>query len=488
MLLAVLGGIAGLLLAYWMAPILAALNPIRDIAFGTFFHHFEIDRRVLGFALVVSLLTGVIFGLLPAIKGSTEGDLIARIKQGEQRTGGAASGRRWLNGLIVTEIAIAMTLLICGGLILQSFNRLQHVELGFNPDNLLTMKMVLPAAKYSEHRQRIAFVDRLLDRVRRLPGVISAGVTTNIPLEREITYDARFEVERRPPAYPGEIPITSHRLVSPGYLRALGVTLIKGRLLEERDRAGTLPVVIVSQELARQAWPNDDAIGKHVRSIRAGRTSQWMTVVGVVRDVKEDLFNYRINRPVWYLPYAQAENDFPINLVVRASLNPTSLTAAVRDVVRSVDPDQPVSNVMTMRENLGGVLVTERFSAILLGGLAATGLLLASIGLYGVMAYSVSQRTAEIGLRVAVGAEPRHIRGLILEQGMKLTLCGIGIGFLSAWCAARFVAGLLFGLSAADFTTFSGIAFVLAAVGLLACYLPARSAMRMDPLTALRHE
>ncbi len=488
MLLAVLGGVGGLLLAHWIVPVLAAMNPIRGISLANFFHNFRIDGRVLSFALLVTLATGVIFGLIPALKSAGEREVMPRLKEGDQRIGAGAPGRRWLNVLIIAEIAVAMTLLVAGGLMLQSFNRLQHVDLGFRPDHLLTLKMVLPVSKYSEHRQRVAFVDQLLERAKNLPGVISAGTTTNIPLEREIAYDSVFDVEGRPRRNPNDVPITSHRLVSPDYLKTLGVTLIKGRLIDDRDRANRLPVVVISEELARQAWPGEDPLGKRIKRFRGDQNFPWMTVIGVIKDVKEDLFNYRINRSVWYVPYAQSENNFPLNLVLRTSGDPASATAAIREVVHEIDPDQPISNVMTMNENLGGVLVTERFGAILMSLLAASGLLLAALGLYGVMAYWVSQRTAEIGLRVAIGARPMHVLRLILGQGLKLTLLGLAIGLGAVWCLTRLLANLLFGVSATDPATIVSISLLFTGVALLACLLPARRALAVDPIQALRTE
>ena len=487
MLLALLGGAAGLVLAHWIVPLLAAINPIQGISLAGFFHNFRIDSRVLAFALLVTLATGVIFGLLPALKGAGEREVMPSLKQGDQHSA-SAPGHGWLNVLIVSEIAIAMTLLVAGGLIARSFNRLQHVDLGFKSDNLLTVKMILPASKYSEYRQRIAFVDQVLERVKILPGVFSAGTTTNIPLEREIAYDSVFSVEGRPPVNPNDVPITSHRLVSPDYLKTLGVTLIKGRLIDETDRAGKPPVVVISEELAREAWPGEDPLGKRIKRVRPNQDFLWMTVVGVVKDVKEDLFNYRINRPVWYVPYAQLENNFPVNLVVRTSSDPARVTAAVREAIHAVDPDQPVSNVMTMNENLAGVLVTERFSAILMNALGASGLLLAALGLYGVMAYSVSQRTAEIGVRVALGAQRIHVLQLILSQGAKLTLLGVVIGVAAAWALTRLLAGLLFEVNATDPATFLSISLLLVSIALIACFLPARRALSVDPVIALRAE
>ncbi len=487
MLLALLGGAGGLLLAHWIVPLLAAINPIQGISLAGFFHNFRIDGRVLTFALLVTLATGVIFGLVPAVKGGGEHEVMPSLRQGDQRSV-SAPDHRWLNILIVAEIAMAMILLAGGGLIVRSFNRLQHVDLGFRPDHLLTMKMVLPESKYSEHRQRIAFVDQVIERVKNLPGVLAAGTTTNIPLEREIAYDSVFNVQGRPPSNPNDVPITSHRLVSPDYLKTLGVTLIKGRLIDESDRVGKSPVVVISEELARQGWPGEDPLGKRIKRVRGDQNFPWMTVIGVVKDVKEDLFNYRVNRAVWYVPYAQLENNFPVNLVVRTSSDPASVTTAVREAVHAIDPDQPISNVMTMDENLSGVLVTERFSAILMSVLAAAGLLLAALGLYGVMAYSVSQRTAEIGLRVALGAQRADVLQLILGQGVRLTLLGVAIGLIFAWALTRLLVNLLFGVSATDPATFVSISLLLLSIALLACFLPARRALAVDPMVALRYE
>ena len=487
MLLALLGGAGGLLLAHWIVPLLAALNPVQGVSLATFFSNFKIDGRVLIFALCVTLGTGVIFGLVPALKGAGEREVMPSLKQGDQRSS-SVSGHRWLNVLIVAEIAVAMMLLVGGGLIVRSFDRLQHVDLGFRPDHLLTMKMVLSESKYSEHRQRFLFIDQVLERVKNLPGVLSAGTSTNIPLEREIGYDAVFSIEGRPPRNPNDVPITSHRLVSPDYLKTLGVTLIKGRLIDETDQAGQPPVVVISEELARQGWPGEDPLGKRIKRIRPGQDFPWMTVISVVKDVKEDFANYRINRAVWYVPYAQLENNFPVNLVVRTSSDPTGVITAAREAIHAVDPGQPISNVMTMNENLARVLVTERFSAILMGVLAGSGLLLAALGLYGVTAYSVSQRTTEIGVRVALGARRIHVLQLILGQGARLTLLGVAIGVAAAWAITRLLGSLLFEVNATDPATFVSISLLLVSIALLACFFPARRALSVDPMIALRAE
>ena len=492
LLLAALGGGGGVLLAYWMQPLMVRLNPIQAADLGSRLADFRIDARVLSFSLVTTLLTGVICGLAPALKAARPTGLMALLKRREQRAGGASGGRLSLGMIVVGEMAIAATLLFGGGLMMQSFRRLQGIELGFHPENLLMMELPLSPLKYAETGQQVEFMQQIEQRVMALPGVVGAGMTTNVPMQRGVTLDSVFEVEGRPPADPSNVPITAHRLVSPGTLQTLGVSLIRGRMLDESDRAGSLPVAVVSEELVRQSWPGEDPIGKRVRRVRTGEKGPWMTVVGVVANVKEDRYWLRIDRPVWYLPYSQQTFPLPVsiplNLLVRVSGDPSLVAKAVREAVRAADPAQPVAGAMPMEEYLSDVLVAERFSAVVMGALAALGLLLAALGLYGVMAYTVSLRTGEIGLRMALGARPRDVLGLVLGRGVKLALGGLTLGLCAAWALSRLVASTLYQVNATDPATFLAVALVLGVVALLACYLPARRAAKVDPMIALRCE
>ncbi|HYL92656.1 MAG TPA: ABC transporter permease [Alphaproteobacteria bacterium] len=488
LVLAALGGAVGLFFSYIVLPAISALNPIQSSSFAGVLHEFTLDGRALGFLVLVSILTGVLSSLLPAIKAAGSRSLTPLIHEGAQRSGRGVAGRRWLAALVVLEVAIAVTLLSSGGLLMQSLSRLQKLDLGFHAENLLTMHMDLAPAKYQNLAQRGIFLEEVLSRVRQLPGVVSAGTTTNIPLSDFVSYDAVFSVEAHPANNPANVPITAHRLVSPEYLQTLGVTLVQGRLLTPQDRAGAMPVAVISEELARQGWPGENAIGKRIKRVLPNQELPWLTVVGIVKDVKEDIFNFRINRPVWYLPYTQQPNDYPIDLVVKTDGNPANLAEAVRHVIFAVDPDQPVSNVITMPAHLDGVLVTERSSAILMGALAAMGLLLAVIGLYGVMAYMVGQQTGEIGLRAALGARPLDIFRMVFGWGTKLVLVGLSIGLLSALALTRLITTLLYGVKAHDPATFGMVSLLLAIVAMLACYIPARRAIRIDPMVALRPE
>ncbi len=490
LLIALLGGAAGTLLAGWVVPLLGKLSPVKVVSLASFLRDFRIDSRVLAFSFLLSLLTAAIFGSIPAIKLMRSRHLITVIKQKEQRVGGA-SGGRLLDILVTAEIAMAATLLVAGGLIVQSFQSLQRITLGFRPDNLLMVEMQLPPSKYRDQSARVAFAKQLLERVRALPGIDSVGTTTNFPLQ---LYDAAssFTVEGAPATTAGLAPMTVHRLVSPGYLKTIGAALLRGRDLSEQDTAQSLPVVVVSEELARQAWPNQDPIGKRIRRGRADETNNpWLTVIGVVANIKEDRFNFRADRAVWYLSYAQEINRpliGPLILAVRTEGDPANFTGAIRGAIHAVDPNQAISSVTIMKAYLAEVLMRERFNALLMGTLAMLGLVLAALGLYGVMAYSVARRTGEIGLRMALGAASRDVFRLVLGHAFALIGCGLVIGLLGAFGITRGLSATLYQISPTDPATFTVVAVLLASVALLACYLPARRATRVDPIIALRTE
>ena len=487
-LLGIAGGALGLLIAGWLTPALAALNPIRAGSMATFLTDFTIDRRVMLFAAATSIATGLVFGIVPALIAARAGDVASALKQREQRTG-AGRSRRWLGALVAAEIAIAVVLLVNGSLIVQSFARLQRTKLGFNPDRLVTVELTASAQRYPSHADRVTYVNRLLDRARNVPGVSDAGITTNIPLQVG-SIDSIFTVEGRPLERPSDVPITAHRLVSADYLPTLGVQLVKGRLLDDHDREGTQPVVVITEELARQAWPGADAIGRRIRRGRAQDTIYpWMTVVGVVADTKEDSFNFRINRPAWYVPYAQQTTaGLPLHVVVRASGDANAIARDLRAAVRSVDDQQAVSPAIVMTDHVAEILVTERFSAVLMTTLASIGLFLAACGLYGVVAYSASQRTGEIGLRMALGADRRDVLALVMGQGAAMVALGLAAGVVFARALSVALAGTLYGVNPNDPLTFATVILVLAAVSAAACYLPALRATRVDPLVALRSE
>ena len=491
LLLALLGGALGVLLAAWMGPLLRALSPIQALVLGAYLTDFRLDGRVLSFAAAITVADAALFGLLPALGLARSATPASSLAEGARRTGAGAGSRRAMAALVVGEVAMATTLLVGGGLMLRSFQRLHALELGFRPDGLLAVELPLSRQHYPDRDRQVLFMERLLERVRALPGVTAAGVTLNVPMQRGITIDTVFAVEGQPPPPPDRVPITAHRPVSPGYLETLGVELLEGRLLDSRDRAGALPVVVVSEELVRQAWPEGDALGKRLCRVRAGVRGPWMTVVGVVADVKEDRFGFRVARPVWYVPYAQepfpAPSGMPLELVVRAGEAPGA-AATVRRAVHAVDPSQPVASVLPMREYLADVLIAERFGAVLMGTLAGFGLLLAGIGLYGLMAYVVGQRRREMGLRIALGARPAVLLRRVVADGAALVALGLALGTVAAWGLARMLAGSLYEVRPGDPATFAGAALAIAAVGLLACALPARRAARVDPMVALRRD
>jgi putative ABC transport system permease protein len=487
-LLALAAGMAGLLAVSWIVPIVAAISPIRAQAFGDLLADFRIDARVLAFATAVSAASAVLSGLAPALRALAARDLAAILRSSEHRAVSDAASRRWLNALVVGEVALAAALVATGSLAMRSFARLRHVDVGFRPERTLTLQVALPETRYAGRAGRVAFLERALERLRAIPGVEAAGASTNLPLD-DRSADAVFTVEGRPPIRPSDVPITAHRLVTPGYLETLGVRVIAGRLVEARDRAGALPVVVVTREFVRQAWPDGaDPIGRRVRRGTAGQSDfPWLTVVGVVGNVKEDRDNFRIDRPVWYLPYAQADGAAPIDFALRMSGGPSAIAASAREAIHAIDPLQPITRLGSLTDQIAGVTINERFSAILVASLAAIGLLLAGCGLYGVVAYSVSQRRAELGLRLALGATPGDLVALTLRSGATLVAAGLAIGLAAARAAASLVGAVLYEVPPGDPATFLVVPLIIGAIGLLACYVPARSAARIDPGVVLRN-
>ncbi len=479
-LLALMGGAVALLFALWGIDALVAALPEgvpRAEQIG-------LDRSVLGFTLLISLVTGILLGLAPAWQG-TKPDLTEGLKEGGKFLMGGARRNRVRSLLVIGEVALSLLLLIGAGLMMKSFYRLREVKPGVDPHNVVTMQINLPQTKYAKDYKQANFFQEVLERISALPGVVSAGATTNLPFIDDSQSD--FSIEGRPDAKtPKDALIASYDSVSPDYFRATGIPIVKGRDFTVQDRNGALPVAVISETMAHRFFGGEDPIGLHIRRGDSEDNKPWMTIIGIAGDVRRYGLAERL-RPEIYYPYLQ-QPQAAMSLVVRTAADPLSITPAVRHEVLAVDKDQPVYDIKTMDSLLAQSIASNRLSVWLLGLFAALALLLASIGIYGVIAYSVTQRTHEIGIRMALGASQRDVLKLVVGQGMILTLVGIAIGLVGAFALTRLMASLLFTVSATDPVTFAGISALLAFVALIACYIPARRAMQVDPMVALRHE
>jgi len=503
-LLALLGGVLGIFLAIWGIELfrkLASILPGSEAA--------SLDARVLLFTLAISLLTGIIFGLFPALQASKP-DLNSTLKEGDRRTT-SGTGRRIRSVLVISEVALALVLLVGAGLMMKSFLRVQKVDPGFNPKNVLTMEIFLSEAQYVEHipggvmkkvsPRAAAFYEQVLQQIESLPGVKSVGMVSLVP--PRWMESRTFTVSGRPAPDADKRPFAYYAETSPGFFRTLEIPLRRGRYLDEHDVDSTPWVVLINESFARRHFANQDPIGLQLR-LRSEpyrvEEDRLREIVGIVGDVKHAGLAEEVP-PALYVSYLQQPRTYPggyvathlrQNLVIRTAAPvkgvAESLASAVRRIAAEVDKDQPVYDIMTMEQVLSQFVSPWRFYMQLMGLFAGMAVVLAAVGIYGVISYSVSQRTHEIGLRIALGAQKADVLKLVVKQGLVLTLVGVAIGLLSAIALTRLIANFLFGVTATDPVTFVSIALLLMSVALLACYLPARRATKVDPMTALRCE
>jgi predicted permease len=481
LILAGIGGIAGILIAkaavhfvkLFAPPNIPRLNEV------------SLDLRVVLFALAITFVTGILFGLAPAIAGSRD-NLVESLKAGGQRSGSSPAGAKLRNVLLISEVALALVLVISAGLLTRTFFHLLSVDPGFNPTRVLTFELTLPATKYTDQPQIVALYQRALQSIRSLPGVESAGITATTPLAGA-TESTSIRIPDHPSGDPKALPFSNYTMVSPGYFSAVGTPVLRGRDFLESDTADSSPVTIINSAMAKKFWPGEDAIGKQVAP--ASKKFPLATIIGIVADVKR-LSLREDPPPEMYVPYKQKvwPSLLTMDVTLRTRVDPVSLTENVRGALRSVDPDLPLAKIATLNTLVDDSMTLPRFAMLVLGSFAGLALLLASVGMYGVISYFVAQRTQEIGVRVALGAQRRNVFGMVLSQGARLAAEGITLGLLAAFAATRMMVGFLYGVQSIDLLTFAALPLLLLAIALLACYVPARRAMRVDPMVALRHE
>jgi putative ABC transport system permease protein len=502
LLLASLGGAAGLLLAAWGVDALSII-PYNAasyyVPYSVTHDQITLDGRVLGFTFALSMLAGVIFGLAPALQSSRP-DVNVTLKGPGASSFSGGDGGRWRHtrGLLVSaEVALSLMLLVGAGLMIKSFAHLQDVDPGFEPERVLTADISLPRAKYPDGQKIAAFHDQALARLASLPGVAAAGLSSSLPLGGT-NADTSFFIDGQPTLEPRDRPHTYPRTISPDYFRAMGIRVLEGRAFTEQDHAQAPRVAIINETMARRFWPAQTALGKRValdleamrffpdRPPQFDLAAGMREIVGVVRDVRHEGLETE-PQPEMYVPDRQRP-EREMNLVVRAAGDPTNLAAAVRNAVYAIDPDQPVANVKPMSSLLADSVAKPRFNYLLLTLFAAVALTLTVTGVYGVASYAVARRTREMGIRLALGAQGLDVLKLVIGEGMKPVIAGLGLGLAGSYALTRVMESLLFNVSATDPTIFAGVAAMLAIVAMLACYLPARRATKVDPAIALRSE